>query len=321
MLEMVKSAKTCKTFKNSPLCLIWAYYYPMKSLDVNRTVSPRDMASAIGMSESSLKRWADNGLLTFTRTGGGHRRIRIHEAIRFIRERSIPIQSPSAIGLPVDFSTTRVNPDNEVSLLDMFKRGATEEAESFLMSRYLGGASIAQVGDEDIRPVLESLGHVPHNSEGILREHCATQVCLQSIERMRVLARSPDPKFHALGGAIGGDIYMLPTLLVSSVIEELGGRAVNLGANTPTDAIRWDLSNRTAENRPDLVWVSVSHFIDEDEQVDDLLRLGRDCHDSGMSFFVGGRALVGPVVDRFEGFDVHSSLCSISESLASASFC
>ena len=210
----------------------------MKSLDANRTVSPRDMASAIGMSESSLKRWADNGLLSFTRTGGGHRRIRIHEAIRFIRERSIPIQSPTAIGLPLDFSTTDADLDRDDSLLDMFKRGASDEAESFLISRFLSGASIAEIGDDDIRPVLESLGHVPHTSEGILREHCATQVCLQVIERMRVLARRDEPRFQALGGAIGGDVYMLPTLLVSGVIEELGGRAVNLGANTPTDSIR-----------------------------------------------------------------------------------
>ena len=290
----------------------------MKSLDANRTVSPRDMASAIGMSESSLKRWADNGLLSFTRTGGGHRRIRIHEAIRFIRERSIPIQSPTAIGLPLDFSTTDADLDRDDSLLEMFQRGASDEAESYLISRFLSGASIAEIGDDEIRPVLESLGHVPHTSEGILREHCATQVCLQVIERMRVLARSDEPRFQALGGAIGGDVYVLPTLLVSGVIEELGGRAVNLGANTPTDSIRWDLSNRSSDAMPDLVWVSVSHFIEEHEQVDDLLRLGQDCLDSGIAFFVGGRALVGPVVERFTGFEVHSSLQSISACLSAA---
>ncbi len=315
---MIKSVKTCKTSKKTSLGHQLAYDWIMKSLDVNRTVSPRDMASAIGMSESSLKRWADNGLLSFTRTGGGHRRIRIHEAIRFIRERSIPIQSPAAIGLPSDFATTATDPENDESLLSLFQRGATEEAESFLMARYLGGVSIAQIGDDDIRPVLEALGHVPHTSEGILREHCATQVCLQVIERMRVLARGAEPRFQALGGAIGGDVYMLPTLLVSGVIEEMGGRAVNLGANTPTDSIRWDLANRSADSMPDLVWVSVSHFIDENEQVDDLLRLGRDCLDSGIAFFVGGRALVGPIVDRFTGFEVHSSLQSISACLASA---
>jgi len=143
-------------------------------------------------------------------------------------------------------------------------------------------------------------------------------VCLQVIERMRVLARGAKPRFQALGGAIGGDVYMLPTLLVSGVIEELGGRAVNLGANTPTDSIRWDLSNRSSDSMPDLVWVSISHFVEEDEQVEDLLRLGQDCLDSGMAFFIGGRALTGPIVERFTGFEVHSSLQSIAACLASA---
>ena len=268
--------------------------------------------------ESSLKRWADNGLLNFTRTGGGHRRIRIHEAIRFIRERSIPIQSPASIGLPSDFAA--IDQDCEESLLELFQRGDSRQAESFLMSRYLRGDSIARIGDHDIRPVLEALGHVPHTSEGILREHCATQVCLQVIERMRVLARVAEPRFQALGGAIGGDIYMLPTLLVSGVIEEMGGRAVNLGANTPTDSIRWDLSHRTPESMPDLVWVSVSHFIDEDEQIDDLLRLGQECRESGIAFFVGGRALTESIAGRLAGLEVHSSLLSISSSLDSANF-
>ena len=49
-------------------------------------LSPKELAAAIGVSESTLKRWADDGLIVFSRTAGGHRRIRLAEAIRFIRE-------------------------------------------------------------------------------------------------------------------------------------------------------------------------------------------------------------------------------------------
>ena len=49
-------------------------------------LSPRELAQAIGVSESSLKRWADAGQIRVARTAGGHRRISIADAVRFIRE-------------------------------------------------------------------------------------------------------------------------------------------------------------------------------------------------------------------------------------------
>ncbi|MED5508142.1 MAG: DNA-binding protein, partial [Planctomycetota bacterium] len=54
---------------------------------------------AIGMSESSLKRWVDRGLLESTRTAGGHRRIRVKEAVRFIRDRQLVVSAPEKLGL------------------------------------------------------------------------------------------------------------------------------------------------------------------------------------------------------------------------------
>ena len=66
----------------------------MNNASSQRTISPRHLAEAIGMSESSLKRWADRGFLSVTRTAGGHRRIAVQEAIRFIRSRELTILDP-----------------------------------------------------------------------------------------------------------------------------------------------------------------------------------------------------------------------------------
>ena len=62
-------------------------------------LSPRELADAIGASESSLKRWTDGGLIVATRTAGGHRRIPLAEAIRFIRETAQPVVRPEILGL------------------------------------------------------------------------------------------------------------------------------------------------------------------------------------------------------------------------------
>jgi len=39
-----------------------------------RQLSPRELAEALGVSESSLKRWVDAGKIAASRTEGGHRR-------------------------------------------------------------------------------------------------------------------------------------------------------------------------------------------------------------------------------------------------------
>src|SRR5690242_3719305 len=62
-----------------------------------RHLSPRDLADALGVSESSLKRWVDAGKLAAFRTEGGHRRIAVSEALRFIRETGAPVARPELL--------------------------------------------------------------------------------------------------------------------------------------------------------------------------------------------------------------------------------
>ncbi len=53
---------------------------------MQRMLSTSDFAAAIGISESSVRRLADSGDLEIHRTRGGHRRIPVSEAIRYVRE-------------------------------------------------------------------------------------------------------------------------------------------------------------------------------------------------------------------------------------------
>ena len=62
-------------------------------------LSPKDLAAAIGVSESSLKRWVDSGRLAVERTAGGHRRIPFQEAVRFVRAEGYRVQDPVCFGV------------------------------------------------------------------------------------------------------------------------------------------------------------------------------------------------------------------------------
>ena len=304
----------------------------MRALDPQKTVSPRDLARAIGMSESSLKRWADQGILEVSRTAGGHRRIQVKEAIRFVRARKLALAVPSALGLSGRLSEVNqgVEPSGSdafvsrgvspeiAPLIRLLESGDGESAELLLIGKYLSGMSIAQIGDQLIRPSLEYLGHGPHGAEEILKEHRATQVCLQSIGQMRAMSRAENPGFRAVGGGSAGDSYMLPSLLVAAIIEESGGRAVNLGANTPISALRCEaFSSNANHGHADLIWLSVSEPISDSDELNGLSQLIDDCVHNKMHLMLGGRAASGLDLTSKVGpfFSVHESLSGVYASI------
>ncbi|HET9625385.1 MAG TPA: helix-turn-helix domain-containing protein [Kofleriaceae bacterium] len=217
-----------------------------------RLLSTRELADAIGVSESSLKRWIDSGKIGASRTEGGHRRVALTEAMRFIRDQRAPIARPELLDLP-EISAARARND---SLLAYLLDGDYVAARGFLVGKYLEGARIAELADGPIRDAMHALGELWHHDDhGIFIEHRGTDVCLQAVAQLRALL--PAPPAHApcaLGGAPAGDPYLLPSLLASLTALEAGLNAINLGPNTPSEAF----AAAVAKQKPKLVWVSIS---------------------------------------------------------------
>src|SRR3954469_4133419 len=67
---------------------------------MEKLLTTNDVAMAIGASESSLRRWTNSGAIRTHRTVGGHRRIPLSEAIRFIRETGATVVRPDLLGFP-----------------------------------------------------------------------------------------------------------------------------------------------------------------------------------------------------------------------------
>lgn len=213
-----------------------------------RLLSPRVVATALGVSESSLKRWVDAGRLVATKTEGGHRKIAVTEALRFVRENNAPLARPDLLDATA----------SEPELLSILLRGDAPAARAWLLGRYLGGASIAELADGPIRTAMHALGELwRHDQAGIFVEHRGTDCCLQAVAHLRTLVeQTPAPKKQrvALGGAPEDDPYVLPSFLAATVAASAGMRAVNLGPTTPVHAFEAAI----AADKPSLVWLSMS---------------------------------------------------------------
>ncbi len=250
---------------------------------MKRLLSPRDLADAIGVSESSLKRWADAGKIQVSRTEGGHRRIPLAEAVRFIRDTGAVVVRPDVLGLGEVAANESTDPDE--ALFQHLREGRGREARGLLMARYLAGESIAALADGPIMTAMARLGELwQHDPRGVFIEHRATDCCLQAVTNLRSLFEPPADGPIAVGGAPGGDPYLLPSMLAAAVLASEGLRAVNLGPDTPIASLR----HAIAHHRPRLVWLSLSSPI-APALDDEAAAMARELAAAHRALVIGGR--------------------------------
>jgi excisionase family DNA binding protein len=252
-------------------------------------LSPKDLADAIGVSESSVKRWVDNGVVHATKTAGGHRRIPINEAVRYLRESQSALVNPESIGLHDVASLLDLDSpggDEGEALYNHLREGHADPARGVLLSMFLNGKTVAQIVDGPLRHAMERLGDLWKTDEcAIFWEHRATEIAISAISRLRMLIPPrPDSAPTAVGGAPSGDPYILPTLCAAAVLESQGFNAVNLGGDTPVPSML--LAAQALRAR--LIWISVSVIAEPQrlqQQIDDL---ARELAEPAVPIIVGG---------------------------------
>ena len=225
----------------------------------DRFLSPRQLAVAIGVSESSLKRWADDGRLAVERTAGGHRRIPLPEAVRFIRRSGLTPARPELLELPGVRVVAGATAD-QASAADRLYEALLEdrwaEARSLIMTLYLNGGGLAWLCDDVIRSALARIGELwQHDGRGVFLEHRATATCARALTELRLLLPPVgDDAPRAIGGAFEGDVYQVPSAMAGLVLAEAGYREHDFGADTPVAALVAALAHYS----PQVVWLSFS---------------------------------------------------------------
>ena len=261
---------------------------------MKQLLSPKDLARATGVSESSLKRWADSGRLECTRTAGGHRRIPLAEAVRFIRESSISVVDPSMLGITTQSRPAKSIEESNEYFSEMVLSGREEEAIGYLSHEYLSGNSFASLCDGPVRHCLEQVGHAwAQTSDGqeknlrIAEEHRSVDIILQALQQLRRMVQSSETAPVAIGGAPPGDPYLVPSLCAALSLLGDGWRTANLGPSSPFEVLRTAAVRAKAK----LVWVSISVESPEANIRQGLEMLSETMLGMNGSVVVGGRKL------------------------------
>ncbi len=248
---------------------------------LDRSVSPAQLARALGLGESTLKRWIDQGRVPAEKTPGGHRRIRLSDALHLLRAGVLPGADPCALGFTAD---DEASPETLAAVLCS---GAPEGALRLLEDLFASGVGAAELADQWIAPAMQRVGHGWETKRiSITGEHLATSILLRAAHGLlRALPAPPEGAPSALVAGLAHDPYLLAPLCVQLTLGEAGYAATNFGPDTPADA----LSEAIRECRPALVAVSFS--VAETTGTGARLALVDACRASGSVLTVGGRGL------------------------------
>ncbi len=266
-------------------------------------LSPKQVARAIGVSESSVKRWCDKGVLATERTAGGHRRVRADEALRFIREQGYTIAAPDVLGLPSvsgqgEWTTERAEERFRQALID----GADDVCRQVVLDLHLAKRPIPVICDSVIAQAFHNIGDMWDCGEvEVYEERRACEICLRVVHELRQRVASPPQDAPiAFGATLDGDPYTLAVSMAELVLRVAGWNAMSLGHMLPFDTLRKAIE----QHSPKLVWLSVSAVRDETRFVAEFNQLFEHADKLGAAIAVGGVALT-PEIRRQIRFSAH----------------
>ncbi len=247
----------------------------MTTPDPRLFLSTTRAAELLAVHPSTVKRWCNSGSLRADKTGGGHRRIPLDEALRWARREGIP---------------TFLDPFHPWEANVWLALSEVEEGAGFRRLENLALTWLAQ-GESDLlaRLLYETARHpaVPLTTfldrflQGFMRrvgeewergrlqvgeEHMASQVVQEVLFRLRPGWDRLDGRSFsgggpaqeappvALVGAMEGDEHALGALAVRLVLEHHGWRVYYLGPNVPLE----DFATIQRAQAASLVCISLS---------------------------------------------------------------
>ena len=261
-------------------------------------VSPKQAARAIDVSESSVKRWCDKGVIHTEYTAGGHRRIPIGAFLKFLASSNRQLIRPELLGLPATTGqTVRVIDRAAQQLTSALVQGDEASCRAILLDLYLAEHSVARICDLVIAAAFEEIGSRWECGDAdVYQERHGCEITLRVLYELRALIPPPPVDAPiAIGGATEGDQYRLGTNVVELVLRDAKWNAVSLGDNLPFQS----LGAAIEQHRPRLFWISASHIADEEQFLAEYQEL-YDSFGLDVAFVVGGRALAEPIRQQMQ---------------------
>ena len=250
------------------------------------SLTTKEVARLLRVSEATVKRWADDGRLHPEKTAGGHRRFGIQAIAHLRREQGVrPADQPKARPAARGKRAAQPLPSAEI-FSEMLLRGDEREASAALIDSYLNGHVLSSIFDQTVTESMHQIGELwLKGAVTVADEHLATRVALSALQKLRAIVVPSEPTgLRAICCGIEGDLHELPIHLAEIILESEGWEAKNLGPNTPLFALR----DMLAQRRPQMVCISARSIVDLDRATTEYGQLLKVTGKHGAAVVIGG---------------------------------
>ena len=273
------------------------------------SLTTKAVAKLLRVSEATVKRWADSGLLQSEKTVGGHRRFSLNAVAHLRRELGIG-PGTHTLSPQTAQKRQRVTLPSVVQFAETLLRADEKEAAAVLVQAYLSGAALTTLFDETITGAMHQIGDLWFKgSITVADEHLATRVVFSALQTLSAAIMPVQPSgLKAICCGIEGDLHELPVQLARIILDSEGWEVQSLGPNTPLFA----LSEMVTRQRPQLVCIAARGISDLDRATAEYGQLRKITGKLGVSVVIGGEGFRDPrfrerfpsefYADNFAGF-------------------
>lgn len=256
-------------------------------------LSTEQVARLLNVTVSTIKRWADEGIIACVKTPGGHRKFELAEVTRFAEGHGMRLSG----GIPPRLSEKQleqlqfgIHAQNYYRVAELFLeealQGDREGIYQLLLYVTKHHIRFATIADEIIRPALVQVGERWHQgSLEVSQEHRASGAITEALVRLAPeLHRKPSNGLTAICACTEGEQHEIGLRCMAYALELDGWKVNYLGANTPYGTV----STFIKAIRPELICLSLSLTRHRKELVEGTARVARATRPIGTKIIVGG---------------------------------
>ena len=224
-------------------------------------LSTSDVARLFNVTETTVKRWADEGTLKCQKTPGGHRKFEIRFVVDFAEKNNFePVGALEIAGddaLDSGIQVAVLGRDFPVLVSAYLRRALAREGDGlypYLSYLYQHRIQIWELHDMIIRPAMREIGEAwSHGEIGINQEHRASYETLDALARLQLQIRIKPPSGRSVVFAtVGDELHEIGLRCAAYLFESEGWESHYLGSRIPADAV----CAAVAAERPDVVCLS-----------------------------------------------------------------
>jgi excisionase family DNA binding protein len=244
----------------------------MMTSSLQKTIlSTSDVARLFNVTETTVKRWADEGTLKCQKTPGGHRKFEIRNVVEFAEQNqfdpvgALEIPGDEDLGSKIQVAVLgREFP----TLVSAYLRKALVQEESglfpFLSYLYQHCIQLWEMHDLVIRPALHEIGERWSRGEiGVDDEHRASYETLEALAMLQLQIGMKSCCGHSVVCAtLGDELHEIGLRCAHYLFESQGWVSRYLGSRVPSEAINAAIVHW----KPDIVCLSSTYKAPADRQ-------------------------------------------------------